>query len=64
MQAAVDEGALRADIPPDLISRLLFGTVNSLVEWYRPGGPVDADVLARSVAGLAFDGLAKDPAED
>jgi AcrR family transcriptional regulator len=58
VQAAVDEGALRADIPPDLISRLLFGLVNSLVEWYRPGGPVDADVLASSIAALAFDGLA------
>jgi AcrR family transcriptional regulator len=58
VQAAVDEGALRADIPPHLISRLLFGLVNSLVEWYRPGGPVDPDVLAAAVAALAFDGLA------
>jgi len=57
VQAAVDEGALRDDIPPEVISRLLFGTVNSLVEWYRPGGPVDAEVLARTVASLAFDGL-------
>jgi AcrR family transcriptional regulator len=61
VQAAVDEGALRADVPPDLISRLLFGMVNSVVEWYRPGGPVDADVLARSLAALAFDGLALPP---
>ncbi|MGH1564435.1 TetR/AcrR family transcriptional regulator [Mumia sp. DW29H23] len=58
VQQAVDEGALRSDIPPDLISRLLFGAVNSLVEWYRPGGPVDAEVLADAVAALAFDGLA------
>jgi AcrR family transcriptional regulator len=58
VQAAVDEGALRSDIPPDLISRLLFGMVNSLVEWYRPGGPVDPDDLAASIATLAFDGLA------
>ena len=57
VQAAVDEGALRSDIPPDLISRLLFGMVNSLVEWYHPGGPVDPDVLAASIATLAFDGL-------
>ncbi|MEV7398656.1 TetR/AcrR family transcriptional regulator [Aeromicrobium sp. NPDC092404] len=57
VQAAVDEGALRGDIPPDLISRLLFGMVNSVVEWYRPGGPVDPDVLAASITTLAFDGL-------
>jgi len=57
VRAAVDEGALRADIDPDVISRLLFGMVNSLIEWYRPGGPVDPEVLARSIATLAFEGL-------
>ncbi len=57
VQAAADEGALRVDIPPDLISRLLFGMVNSLVEWYRPDGKVDPAVLKRSVADLAFEGL-------
>jgi len=54
---AVDEGALRADIPPELISRLLFGTVNSLVEWYRAGGPFDTEMVSRSIASMAFDGL-------
>ncbi|HEX5561674.1 MAG TPA: TetR/AcrR family transcriptional regulator [Nocardioidaceae bacterium] len=58
VQEAVDEGSLRADVPPDLVSRLLFGMVNSLVEWYRPGGPVDAAVLSGAIATIAFDGLA------
>ena len=57
---AVAEGSLRPDIPPELISRLLFGTVNSLVEWYRPGGQVDAAVLAEAIVGMAFDGLARE----
>jgi AcrR family transcriptional regulator len=57
--AAAREGAVRDDITPDLISRLLFGMVNSLTEWYRPGGPVDADHLAESLATLAFDGLSR-----
>jgi AcrR family transcriptional regulator len=57
VSAAVAEGSLRADLPPDLVSRLLFGMVNSLVEWYRPGGPVDAGVLADTITTLAFDGL-------
>jgi len=61
VQAAVDEGSLRADIPPELISRLLFGLVNSLVEWYRPDGPVTVEDLSRSIVDLAFDGLATDP---
>ncbi|HEY7100763.1 MAG TPA: TetR/AcrR family transcriptional regulator [Mycobacteriales bacterium] len=58
VSAAAAEGSLRADLPPDLVSRLLFGMVNSLVEWYRPGGPVDADMLADALATLAFEGLA------
>jgi AcrR family transcriptional regulator len=57
VQAAVDEGALRADIAPDLISRLLFGTVNSLVEWYRPGGHLSPEELAATVTSIAFEGL-------
>ena len=60
---AVDEGSLRDDVPPELVSRLTFGMVNSLVEWYRPEGPVDATALARAVATLAFDGLATASAE-
>ena len=59
VQEAVEEGSLRADVPPDLVSRLLFGMVNSLVEWYRPGGPVDAAVLSHAVAAIAFDGLTR-----
>ena len=55
--AAAAEGSLRSDLPPDLVSRLLFGMVNSLVEWYRPGGLVDADTLADALATLAFEGL-------
>jgi AcrR family transcriptional regulator len=57
---AVAEGSLRPDVPPELISRLLFGTVNSLVEWYRPGGPFDAGLIAQAIVTVAFDGLARD----
>lgn len=54
---AVAEGSVRDDVPADVASRLLFGMVNSLVEWYRPDGRLDADTLAASVVGVAFDGL-------
>lgn len=57
VQAAAAEGALRADIAPDLVSRLLFGMVNSLVEWYRPQGVHDAATVATAVTTMAFDGL-------
>lgn len=59
VQEAADEGSVRGDVPPDLVSRLLFGMVNSLVEWYRPGGPVDAEVLSDAIVTLAFDGLTR-----
>jgi len=57
VRAAVADGDLRDDIPPDVLSRLLFGMVNSLVEWVRPGHDESADHLADAVAALAFDGL-------
>jgi len=61
VQAAVDQGSLRADIAPELISRLLFGLVNSLAEWYQPEGPISVEDLSRSIVDLAFDGLATEP---
>lgn len=61
---AAREGSIRDDISPDVVSRLLFGTVNSLVEWYRPDGPVDPDHLAEAVTAMTFDGLATRRAAD
>lgn len=61
VRAAVAEGSLRDDIPPERISRVLFGMVNSLVEWVRPAPEGDAVHLARAVTALAFDGLVVSP---
>lgn len=36
LKAAVADGDLRSDVDIRLATRLLFGMVNSLVEWYRP----------------------------
>lgn len=33
---AQSDGAVRADLDPHVVARLVFGTVNSLTEWYRP----------------------------
>jgi AcrR family transcriptional regulator len=55
-EAAAD-GDLRADIDPATAARLLFGMVNSLVEWYRPQGHIGGADLADAVATMAFDGL-------
>jgi AcrR family transcriptional regulator len=57
VRAAAGEGALRRDLPPDLVSRLLFGMVNSLVEWYRPGGEVSSSAVSNAITTIVFDGL-------
>jgi hypothetical protein len=36
---------------------LLFGMVNSLVEWYRPDRGRDATEIADAVVAVAFQGL-------
>ncbi|MFJ9775685.1 TetR/AcrR family transcriptional regulator [Kitasatospora sp. NPDC101157] len=56
VRAAVADGALRGDVEPRLATRLLFGMINSIVEWYRPG-PKGAAGVADAVVHLAFDGL-------
>ena len=54
---AAAEGDVRADVDPALTARLLFGMVNSVIEWYRPGGGVGRDELADAVCRIAFTGL-------
>jgi AcrR family transcriptional regulator len=57
VRAAEDEGDVRPDVDPAVTSRLLFGTVNSLTEWYRPDGGLSADDLADALVATTFDGL-------
>lgn len=56
VQAQV-EGTLRADIDPRTTTRLLFGTINSMVEWYRPDGPVTAAQVEDNAIAMMLDGL-------
>jgi AcrR family transcriptional regulator len=57
VRAAENEGDVRPDVDPAVTSRLLFGTVNSLTEWYRPGRGLDAAALADALVATTFDGL-------
>ncbi|MEU0932871.1 TetR/AcrR family transcriptional regulator [Embleya sp. NPDC005971] len=61
---AAAEGGVRADVDPHLTSRLLFGTVNSLVEWYRPDGGLTVSALADALTAVLFDGLRAAPARN
>lgn len=57
---AAAEGDLRDDIDPRLAARLLFGLVNSVSEWYRPGhAGATPQQVGDAVAAIAFDGLVR-----
>ncbi|GAA2020841.1 TetR/AcrR family transcriptional regulator [Catenulispora yoronensis] len=57
VERAAAAGALRSDVEPHLASRLVFGMVNSVAEWYRPARDLAADDVAAAVTQLVFDGL-------
>jgi AcrR family transcriptional regulator len=63
---AAEQGDVRTDVDAGVVTRLLFGMINSLVEWYDPTAgpgrtraapPVPPEALADAVVRLAFDGL-------
>ncbi len=43
VREAAADGDVRDDLDPAVVTRLLFGMINSLVEWYRPVPPPRAD---------------------
>jgi AcrR family transcriptional regulator len=56
VKEAERDGDIRPDVDPAVTARLLFGLVNSLVEWYRPPWRGTGS-LADAVCAIAFDGL-------
>ena len=54
---AVRAGDLRADLDPTITARLIFGLVNSLVEWTRPASRQHTQALPDAIGALVFDGL-------
>ena len=57
VQDAIDAGDLRDDLDPRLVTRLLFGAVNSIAEWYRPDAGHGAQEVADTLVALLFGGL-------
>ncbi|MGH3301049.1 MAG: TetR/AcrR family transcriptional regulator [Streptosporangiaceae bacterium] len=61
VKEAERDGDIRPDVDPAVTARLLFGMINSLVEWYRPDRLDTAagrnTELAEAVCAVAFDGL-------
>ena len=60
LKAAAADGEVRADVEVRLATRLVFGMINSIVEWYRPDGRgTSRREVAETVVRLVFDGLRK-----
>ena len=59
VRAAEAEGDVRPDVDPAVTSRLLFGTVNSLTEWYRPDGGLTPDDARRRADRHRLPGTAR-----
>jgi AcrR family transcriptional regulator len=61
LKEAAADGDLRPDVDARLATRLLFGMINSLVEWYRPDRAGTAHATSHEVADAvvttAFAGL-------
>lgn len=57
VREGIAAGEIRDDVDPAIAARLLFGMVNSIVEWYRPDRGLDAEELADSLSRMAFEGL-------
>lgn len=55
--AAQSDGKLRADLEPRATARLLFGLINSVVDWYRADGPINGPELEDQAISLLFNGL-------
>lgn len=55
----VRTGALRADLDVELTYRFIRDTVWVAVAWYRPGGKLTHDVVARQYLTILLDGIAQ-----
>ena len=58
------ESDVRDDVDAAVVARLIFGMINSVVEWYRPDGPVDEARLSHDILTVALDGLQPAPRRD
>lgn len=57
VREAAGDGELREDLDPVVTARLIFGMVNSVVDWTRPVSRSRIAALPDAITALVFDGL-------
>ncbi len=55
--AAADAGDLAWRSDTRATTRLVFGMINSIIEWYKPGGSLGPEQLGDLVVAIVFEGL-------
>lgn len=58
LEAGIKDGSFRHDIDVELVYRFMRDTVWVPVRWYRPGGPMTAETVAKQYLAIVLDGLA------
>lgn len=59
VERAQAEGSLRTDLEAGVVARLIFGMINSIVEWYRPEGQYAPADLAAITPEMVFTGIVR-----
>jgi AcrR family transcriptional regulator len=59
LQDGVRAGVFRADLDVELVYRFIRDTVWVAVHWYRPGGELSAEQVARQYLRILLDGIAR-----
>lgn len=60
VREAQEKGEIRDDIDAAMLTRMSFGMVNSIADWYEPGGKLDAEEIAEGAVSLLFGGLGRE----
>ena len=59
VERAQAEGSLRTDLGAGVVARLIFGMINSIVEWYKPEGQYAPADLAAITPEMVFTGIVR-----
>jgi AcrR family transcriptional regulator len=62
LERGVDEGVFRADLDRGLIYRFIRDTVWVAANWYRRGGRLSPDDIAKQYLAMVLEGIQADPA--
>lgn len=57
VERAIDQGEIRDDLDPLLVTRLLISMANWLTEWYDPRGDLSPQDISNAITSLGFEGL-------